>query len=228
MSQASGQSKKNTDQAHRERLERLEEELALLRRELGDDVDRLTAPKANFRALTFEVETALYGVPIEIVREVVRYVKLTPVSDVPDPVVGAINVRGEVLPVIDARRRLGQPVTSPGLRTPILLLSTGRQSFGLIVDAVHSVDEIDASTISQPTGTMVRSACVAGVATIGSRVVQLLDADRTLSVRQWRNLHAKLTGPAAAERPLVAATEEPDSKAAKSKKTAAKSGRTAK
>lgn len=223
MSQESGQTDKHADQAHRERLERLEEELALLRRELGDDVDHLNAPTVDFQALVFEVGNALYGVPIAIVREIVRCVKLTPVSDVPEPVVGAINVRGLVLPVIDARRRLGQPLAAPGLRTPILLLSTGTQSFGLIVDTVHSVTDVEASTISQPTGAMARSACVSGVATIGSDVVQLLDAERTLSVRQWRNLYAQLTEPAASR-----GAQQEETKSSQGEKPRGKSGKGAK
>lgn len=192
MSQSNSSSLANSEAAHLNRLEQLERELALLRRELGDESSAPALPTADFQALVFEVNDTSYGIPIAIVREIVRYVKLTSVSDVPHAVIGAINVRGEVLPVLDARRRLGQPVARPNLSTPILLLATQKQAFGLVVDSVDVVCEIRAKDVVRPTGAMAQSACVSGVATVGSRVVQILDVDRTLSVRQWKTLHSKL------------------------------------
>lgn len=186
------------------RLEELEAELLTLRRELGEEQRRQARlPDGNFQILRVSVCDDLFGVPIDSVREIVRYATLTRVTDVPPVVSGAVNVRGEVYAVIDARRRFGYPLLRPGYRTCIVLTEWSGRASGLVVDRVIDVVGVTRETLSEPTGALASAHCVAAMSTIDDRMVQVLDLALLLDVREWRAVTQALSEhPGHAERDL--------------------------
>ena len=90
--------------------------------------------------LAFEVGETTYAVPIERVREILRMRPITPVPRVPEVVCGVISIRGEVVEVVDLRRRLGLSATVPDRRTRIVVIHgfDGRVT-GCMVDRVREV-----------------------------------------------------------------------------------------
>jgi purine-binding chemotaxis protein CheW len=174
-----------------ERLMELEGELRSLRRAVFDEA-RPRAPAAGegFRVLCFEVGDDLYGVALETVREVVRYVTLTRVAEVAACVTGLINVRGEVLAVLDARACFGAEARPPRLGTAIAILQHGTRSTGLVVDRVLDVMPIAAAALSAPSGPLARVHAIAAVATVESRIVQIVDVAALLAASQWEELEA--------------------------------------
>jgi purine-binding chemotaxis protein CheW len=176
-----------------DRLVDLERELALLRRQVQEPLYASSQlPSTDFRALRFRVGAEEYAVPVGWVREIVRYVALTSIADAPHGVAGAINVRGEVLPVLDTRLRLGMPTIAPNLRTSIVLLAIPGHAFGILVDAVVDVIDVPHSSLSEPNANLTQSAAIKSVATLNSGVLQLLDIARLLSRPQWEALPAAL------------------------------------
>ncbi|MBX7153010.1 chemotaxis protein CheW [bacterium] len=107
--------------------------------------------KKKVQLIHFNAGEKDYAVELNCVREVIRMVSFTPVSELPDFVVGVINVRGEILPVIDFMRRAGLGYGRKTLRSRILIMTIKKVNVGMMVDRVREVIEIDPSAVSNNT-----------------------------------------------------------------------------
>jgi purine-binding chemotaxis protein CheW len=133
------------------------------------------------RVLTFEVDATAYAVAVERVREIVRIRPITPVPRVSRDVRGIISLRGEIVEVVDLRRRLGLDSIDPIRSTRIIVVSAedGRVA-GLLVDAVHEVLSIEEDSIRAAAGGETES--VESLCTHGDRFISLIDLDRILRI----------------------------------------------
>lgn len=131
--------------------------------------------------LAFRLDGEPYAVPVERVREIVRLRPITPVPRVPESILGVVSLRGEVVQVLDLRRRLGLRADPPGRSHRIVVLhGEDGATTGLLVDAVTEVLRIDEETLRPPaTG---ESEAVAGLCVQGERFVSLLQLDRVLDL----------------------------------------------
>jgi purine-binding chemotaxis protein CheW len=124
--------------------------------------------------ILLRVDGREYALPLGCVVEVVRMAALAPLAQAPSHVLGLLDLRGRVVPVLDLRSRLGLPPAEPGLSTPICVVEAGGRAFGLVADAVIDV---------RPLGPLERlevaaDSPVAGVSHVGGRLVSLLDPER--------------------------------------------------
>jgi purine-binding chemotaxis protein CheW len=117
-----------------------------------------------------------YALPLGHVVEVVRMAALAPVPDAPRHVLGLLDLRGRVVPVLDLRRRLGLAPAEPGLSTPICVVEAGGRGFGLVADAVTDVRPLLGPV--ERVGDAADDSPVAGVAHVDGRLVSLLDPAR--------------------------------------------------
>jgi len=99
------------------------------------------------QCVTFTLGEETYGIDVMRVQEVLRMSDIAPVPSAPPFVVGIINLRGNVVTVIDARGRLGLPAKAPDDATRIVILETARHVVGLLVDGVTEVVEFPRSEI---------------------------------------------------------------------------------
>ena len=95
----------------------------------------------------FEVGQETFGVDILMVREIIRSAPITNVPNSPDFVEGVINLRGDIIPVIDLRKRLNLEVTDIQQKNWILILDIDDSVTGFIVDKVDEVLKIDPNSI---------------------------------------------------------------------------------
>jgi purine-binding chemotaxis protein CheW len=96
----------------------------------------------------FRVGEEEYVIDLRRIREILQPVPVTPVPHAPEFLAGVMNLRGEVIPVVDVRERLGAPGTSP--RSKVLVVNVAGRLLGLIVDAVAEVVRIPRSDIRPP------------------------------------------------------------------------------
>lgn len=136
------------------------------------------------RLLCFALEGAPYALPIERVREIVRLRPITPVPRVPQDVLGVISLRGEIVQVVDLRRRLGLEPGHPGPRARIVIVhGAGERVAGLLVDAVDEVLSLSTEAL-QPAAA--DTAAIEALGTDGDRFISILDLERVWSLHADR------------------------------------------
>ncbi|MBU3055994.1 chemotaxis protein CheW [Pseudomonas indica] len=151
-------------------------------------------PLASIQHLSFRVRQARYALPIELVREIIEYGQITTVPMMPAFIHGVINLRGNVVPVLDLAARFGFELTEPGKRTCIVIieleLDDQQQRIGLVVDAVDAVLDIDSSEVepAPPFGAGIRTDFIAGMARDERGFTIILDVRRVLSLDDIRQL----------------------------------------
>jgi purine-binding chemotaxis protein CheW len=131
--------------------------------------------------LIFTVNTEAYGVQIEYVTEIVGLQKIVEVPDVPTYIKGVINLRGQVIPVMDVRIRFNMPIREYDDRTVIIVLEHNDVKTGLIVDGVSDVQELSDNEISPPPRKdEANNAIITGVGQKDDKISFLLDVERLL------------------------------------------------
>jgi purine-binding chemotaxis protein CheW len=137
--------------------------------------------------LTFSLSNESYGVEVLKVREIIRFLKITPVPQMPAYVKGVINLRGRVLPVIDLRLKFGLEATEPSERTCIVvvrILTGGHDiTLGMIVDSVEEVINLNETDIEETPefGAKVDTAYLMGMAKVKGAIKTLLDIDKVIA-----------------------------------------------
>ena len=138
--------------------------------------------------LTFKLHAEIYAFGILNVKEILEYGKITKVPMMPEFIQGVINLRGEVVPVVNLARRFGLKPAEITKRTCIVIIEVGaddtRQELGVMVDSVSEVLEIEADQIRPAPGfgAKIRNEFIRGMGKLGEDFVIILDQDRVLSV----------------------------------------------
>jgi purine-binding chemotaxis protein CheW len=135
------------------------------------------------QCVTFSLDGETYGINVMQVQEVLRETEVAPVPGAPAYVLGIINLRGNVVTVIDARLRFGlQPKPSDDL-TRVIVIEVRRQIVGILVDSVAEVVDVDRSSIdSAPSaGTAETAKYIQGVVNRASDLLILIDLNKLLT-----------------------------------------------
>jgi purine-binding chemotaxis protein CheW len=136
------------------------------------------------RFCTFHVGDLLLGVEVELVQEVLGEEPMTRVPLADPWVSGLLNLRGQIVTAIDARRRLGLPPRSPGERTANIVLRTPDGSVSLVVDRegdVVDLPDTEIEPLPENVSPAIR-AVVTGTCRVDERLLLMLDAERTLTI----------------------------------------------
>ncbi len=131
-----------------------------------------------------------YGVPIEHVHEIIRMQEVTRIPRAPAFVEGVINLRGQVIPVIDLRKRFGLPHAERNGAARIVVVEMNGSRVGVVVDAVLEVLRLPNNSVVPPEELLAASevAFLQGVAKQGDDLILLLDLQRVLEVHEQRAL----------------------------------------
>ncbi|MFZ5816735.1 MAG: chemotaxis protein CheW [Bacillota bacterium] len=133
--------------------------------------------------VVFRLDGQLYGAEITVVREVSYLTPITRLPNTPAYVEGVIDLRGEVMPVIDIRKRLGLSSRSADGETRVMILSVGDMTSALVVDGVDQVLTLSDEQITPPDSrvTVAGQDYVVGVARSGEKLVVIMDLARLIS-----------------------------------------------
>ncbi|PID61558.1 MAG: chemotaxis protein CheW [Gammaproteobacteria bacterium] len=152
--------------------------------------------------LTFVLAGEHYGVDILRVQEIKGWEGVTPMPNMPDAVLGIINLRGTVVPVIDLRRHFRMADATFDKTTVVIVVKVrdeehGERTMGIVVDAVSEVHNIPKEDLKPAPefGDGVDSDAIRGLASIDERMIIMLDIDRLL--RNGIMKHIAFTGNAA-------------------------------
>jgi purine-binding chemotaxis protein CheW len=136
--------------------------------------------------LTFALEPEEYGLEILKVREIIGLMDITAVPQTPAHIKGVINLRGQVIPVVDLRARFGMETSEITEQTCIIVVETsqGDRNFstGIVVDHVQEVLDIAGENIEEAPqfGSSVNTDFILGMGKVGKSVKILLDIDKAL------------------------------------------------
>lgn len=137
--------------------------------------------------LTFKLADEIFAVDVAKVREILDYTPATKVPGTPDFMRGVINVRGNVVPVVDMRLKFGLTETEKTVDTCIvvteIVVDEDKTILGALVDSVQEVFELEANQIEPPPriGTRWRTEFIRGIGKRNDELIIILDTDRVFS-----------------------------------------------
>ena len=144
------------------------------------------AKGAISQVLTFVIGEVTYGIDIPCVQEIRGWTTVTRLPQAPADILGVLNLRGAIVPVLDLRLKFGSSDVQYTPVTVIVVVSvlsaTGPREFGMVVDGVSDVIDIAPQDVkpAPDLGSGASAACIRGLVTIGGRMVVLLDVNLLL------------------------------------------------
>ncbi len=140
--------------------------------------------------VTFMLDNEKYGINVMQVREVLRDIEIAPVPGAPNYVLGIINLRGNVVTVIDTRGRFGLPTMEINDESRIIIIETMDQIVGLLVDSIAEVADIPKSQIelTPNVGNDDSSKYIQGVHSREGELLILVAVEKVLSDEEWAEM----------------------------------------
>ena len=163
--------------------------------------------------LTFILDGEEYGVPILTVMGIQGWEKTTPIPNSPGYVMGIINLRGEVVPIVDLRKRFDLEVIPYGAHTVVIVVKIdqegGERTVGLVVDAVADVHDINSEDMRKTPefGETIDNEFVKGLGLIDEKMVIILEIDQLVDWKKISSGNQSAEGPVGASESSVLEAE---------------------
>ncbi|MDH5391609.1 MAG: chemotaxis protein CheW [Gammaproteobacteria bacterium] len=153
------------------------------------DADTSTDP---LQCVTFRLEGEVYGINVMMVQEVLRVTEIAPVPGAPVFVLGIINLRGNVVTVIDTRKRFALPAKEMDDSTRIVIIESDQQTVGIVVDGVSEVVNVSRDDIetAPSVGNDETARYIEGVVSRGEELLILVDLNKLLTDDEWLDVGA--------------------------------------
>lgn len=144
----------------------------------------------ELQLVVFNLGEEDFGVAIDQVREIIRMTGITTVPKAPASVLGVINLRGKVIPVVSLRERFGFEAQEPTEATRIVVCDMGDQTVGFVVDAVTEVLRVGDEAIepAPQAATGVESRFISGIGKVDDRLIIVLDLEQVFNVQEVAGL----------------------------------------
>ncbi len=148
----------------------------------------LLSERSVIQLVSFVLEEVEYGINILGVHEIMRYPEITRLPNAPGYIKGVINLRGNIIPVIDMRTRFGMSEAENTELTRIIVVETGEKLIGLLVDNVHQVVRLPEASIDSPAGLIegVSEEYIVGIGRLRDRLIVILNLDNILFLEENR------------------------------------------
>jgi purine-binding chemotaxis protein CheW len=139
---------------------------------------------SKLRMVVFKIGAEEFAVDISLTKEIVTMRPITPIPETQEYVSGVMNLRGNLVPVLDLRRRLraGSNSAAPQSETRIIIARLDGKQTGLIVDGASEVIHITEEMIEDPPDVIseIGADYIAGIINVGNRFITLLDLEKAL------------------------------------------------
>ena len=127
----------------------------------------------------FKIISSEYMIPILKVREIISMPSVTALPELPSYVKGVSNLRGSIIPIVNLKILLNSSFDDETGKT-VIVLTTGKMTFGIIVDGITGVIKVDESQIEAPENFFNNAENIEGVAKLGNKLIVLLDIRKLL------------------------------------------------
>lgn len=144
--------------------------------------------------VVFLLDGLRYGVPLELTRRATPMLAVSHLPDAPDIAIGVINLHGQVIPVLDIRRRFGLPPRAYGPEAHLLVVQTPQRTVAFPVDEVVGVEQYSFDQLTPSNHILPGLSQVAGVLTLEDDLLFVHDVDAFLSLDEDQHLQVALGG----------------------------------
>jgi len=161
---------------------------------IAPKAQKITA--AGGKYLSFVLGGEEYGVEVMKVREIIGFAEVTAVPQTPDYVKGVMNLRGQIIPVIDLKQKFGMEQNSDCEKNCIIVVEVEKngkkRNTGIVVDSVHEVRNISSDNIEAVPefGSSVNTDFIIGIGKVEKSVKILLDIEKVLSINDIESVSA--------------------------------------
>jgi len=147
-----------------------------------EKTDEVTSVGAR-EYLTFRLDQEEYGIDILKVQEIRGYEKPTRLANAPEFIKGVVNLRGTIVPIVDMRLKFNCAKAEYNDFTVVIILNLHSRIVGIVVDSVSDVMELPADSVkaAPEIDSVIDSAAVMGLGSVGDRMLILLDIERLMS-----------------------------------------------
>ena len=144
--------------------------------------------------ISFTVASEEYGLELLRVKEVIRMRQVTWLPKAPACVKGIINLRGDVIPIVDLRERFGLDAREQTVMTRVIVVEVEGTPVGMVVDSASQVVRIPVDQFEPPPAVMGEGArdSINAVAKSGDRLIIIVDVDRILSAEEMNQISGSL------------------------------------
>jgi purine-binding chemotaxis protein CheW len=142
--------------------------------------------------VVFVIEGQRYALRLPAVERVLPLVEASPLPEAPVIALGVINLHGQVIPVLDIRRRFGFPARAYGPTAHLLVARTRRRTLAVPVDEVLGVQEVAATTVTAPADVLPGIGHVAGIVALADGLLFIHDLETFLSLDEEHRLEEAL------------------------------------
>ena len=153
-------------------------------------INAKNADDPTLQWVTFRLDGETYGINVMQVQEVLRYTEIAPVPGAPSYVLGIINLRGNVVTVLDTRDRFGLPPDEITDQTRIVIIEAGKHVIGILVDAVAEVVYLRQSEIETApnVGNEESAKFIQGVCHKNNQLLILVELAKLLTDEEWAEM----------------------------------------
>ncbi len=143
--------------------------------------------------VTFLINQESYGVEVLKVKEILGMTDITPVPNSLPFMRGVINLRGEVVPVVDMRLKFEMPEKEYDTFTVIIIVEVKKRLIGMIVDAVSDVASIPVEAIQQTPHftSKIETDFISGIGQLNEQLIIILDVDRILTTDEFNRIESE-------------------------------------
>lgn len=148
----------------------------------------------SLQIIVFTLDENRYALRLSCVERAVRMVEVTPLPKAPEIVLGVINVQGEIIPVLNIRKRFQLPEQEPRLGDQLIIARTTRRAVALVANSVSEVVFLPEEELVEPQSVLPGVEYVEGMIKCDDGMIFIHDLDTFLSLGEEQELEAAIEG----------------------------------
>lgn len=137
-------------------------------------------PGDDIQSVVFSLEKQLYSVLVEEVVEVLRVPSITPVPGINSNIEGVINLRGNIIPVLNLHKRFNLTIPSKNRKNRIVIVQGNNENIGIMVEEVWMVTKFEEQNLEEKTSHPIEEDILLGYAKMNGQVIGILNLKKVL------------------------------------------------
>ena len=146
----------------------------------------------TLQLVVFTIDEQSYALHLPSVERAIHMIEITPLPSAPEIVIGVVNVHGEVVPVLNNRKRFRLPEREPDLGDQLIIAHTAKRFVALVVDTVNDVASFPAGELVAPETILPQLEHLEGVVKLDDGMIFIQDLDAFLSLEEEQALDAAI------------------------------------